>query len=98
MQEQSAVIIVAAGTSRRMQGQDKLWLPLAGRITLARTIDVFATSRLVSTIVLVINAERLEDTNNLCHNESWQKIAAIVPGGARRQDSVRIGLDTLASA
>ncbi len=98
MQEQSAVIIVAAGTSRRMQGQDKLWLPLAGRITLARTIDVFATARLVSTIVLVINAERLEDTNNLCQHESWQKIAAIVSGGARRQDSVRIGLDTLASA
>src|SRR5690349_18660116 len=96
MQERSAVIIVAAGTSRRMQGQDKLWTPLAGRITLARTIDVFETSPLISTIVLVVNAERLEDSRTLCHNEPWHKIAAIVAGGMRRQDSVRIGLDTLA--
>lgn len=96
MQEQSAVIIVAAGTSRRMQGQDKLWLPLAGRITLARTIDVFETSPLINTIVLVTSTQRLEATTGLCQHETWHKIAAIVPGGTRRQDSVRIGLDTLA--
>jgi len=96
MQEQSAVIIVAAGTSRRMQGQDKLWLPLAGRITLARTIDIFESSPFINIIVLVISAERLEATTNLCQHEPWHKIAAVVPGGNRRQDSVRIGLDTLA--
>ena len=96
MQETAAVVIVAAGTSRRMQGRDKLWTPLIGRITLARTIDVFETSPLISTIVLVTNAERLEETKNLCDDEPWQKVAAIVPGGLRRQDSVRAGLDTLA--
>lgn len=95
MQEQSAVIIVAAGTSRRMQGQDKLWLPLTGRITLARTIDVFESSPLINTIVLVTSAERLDATTNLCRHESWHKIAAIIPGGNRRQDSVRLGLDAL---
>ncbi|GAC1386030.1 MAG: 2-C-methyl-D-erythritol 4-phosphate cytidylyltransferase [Ktedonobacteraceae bacterium] len=96
MQETSAVIIVAAGTSRRMQGHDKLWMPLAGRITLARTIDVFDASPLINTIILVINAERLTDAKALCKKEGWQKIVAIVPGGARRQDSVSTGLDTLA--
>lgn len=79
-----------------MQGQDKLWLPLAGRITLARTIDVFETSPLINTIVLVTRTQRLEATTSLCQHESWRKIAAIVPGGTRRQDSVRSGLDTLA--
>jgi len=39
MQVTSAAIIVAAGASHRMQGRNKLWLPLAGRITLARTIE-----------------------------------------------------------
>ncbi len=48
MQDTSAVVIVAAGISRRMQGRDKLWLPLAGRITLARTVDVFQNSPLIS--------------------------------------------------
>jgi 2-C-methyl-D-erythritol 4-phosphate cytidylyltransferase len=79
-----------------MQGRDKLWLPLAGRLTLARTIDVFEVSPLVDTIVLVLNAERINDAADLCWRESWRKIAAIVPGGLRRQDSVRLGLDKLA--
>ncbi len=96
MQNTSAVVIVAAGNSRRMHGRDKLWLPLAGRITLARTIGVFENSPLVDTIILVLNTERLAEANALCQYEAWHKIAAIVPGGPRRQDSVRAGLDALA--
>ncbi|GHO67025.1 2-C-methyl-D-erythritol 4-phosphate cytidylyltransferase [Ktedonobacter sp. SOSP1-52] len=96
MQETSAAVIVAAGSSRRMQGRDKLWLSLAGRVTLAHTIDTFQASPLIDTIVIVTNAERLADVDDLCQREQWQKIIAVVPGGARRQDSVRHGLDELA--
>lgn len=96
MQDTCAVVIVAAGTSSRMQGRDKLWTPLAGRIALARTIDVFEASLLIDTIVLALNAERIADAEALREREHWRKIAAIVPGGTRRQDSVRISLDTLA--
>jgi len=80
-----------------MQGRDKLWLPLAGRITLARTIDVFDASALIEKIILVLNAERLHDAEILCAQEGWRKIAAIIPGGQRRQDSVCAGLDALAA-
>jgi 2-C-methyl-D-erythritol 4-phosphate cytidylyltransferase len=96
MQERAAAVIVAAGSSRRMQGQDKLWIPLAGRITLAHTIDIFESSHLINTIVLVTNNERLADTHALCEQEQWEKVAAIVAGGAHRQDSVCNGLDALA--
>ena len=96
MLEQSAAVIVAAGSSRRMQGRDKLWIPLAGRFTLARTIDVFQRSAIIDQIVVVTNPERLRDVRSLCTQEGWHKIIAIVPGGARRQDSVRLGLDELA--
>ncbi len=95
MQNSSAAVIVAAGSSRRMEGRDKLWLPLAGRITLARTIDVFETSPIINTIVLVLNAERISGATMLCQQEGWHKIARIVAGGTCRQDSVRIGLDAL---
>jgi len=97
MQSTSSAIIVAAGTSRRMQGRDKLWTPLAGRLTLARTIDVFEGSPIVDRIILVLNSERLSDAAALCAQEGWQKIAALVPGGQRRQDSVCAGLDALAT-
>jgi 2-C-methyl-D-erythritol 4-phosphate cytidylyltransferase len=78
-------------------GRDKLWLPLAGRITLAHTIDAFQASPLIDTIVLVTSAERLEDARALCQEEQWHKVSAVVLGGSRRQDSVCIGLDTLAA-
>jgi 2-C-methyl-D-erythritol 4-phosphate cytidylyltransferase len=97
MQGRSSVIIAAAGSSRRMEGRDKLWIPLAGRITLARTVDVFEASPIIENIVLVLNAERIDDAATLCNQEGWRKITAIVAGGIRRQDSVRIGLDTLAN-
>src|SRR5579859_3152751 len=95
MNETCSAIIAAAGSSRRMQGQDKLWIPLAGRLTLARTIDVFDASPLIDRIVLVLNAERVADAEELCRQEGWRKIAAILAGGLRRQDSVRLGLDAL---
>ncbi|WP_149400115.1 2-C-methyl-D-erythritol 4-phosphate cytidylyltransferase [Dictyobacter arantiisoli] len=95
MQEKSAVIIVAAGASRRM-GRDKLWIPLLGRITLARTIDAFQASPLIDSIILIASAEQLTATRTLCKQEAWDKIQAVVPGGLRRQDSVCQGLDTLA--
>jgi 2-C-methyl-D-erythritol 4-phosphate cytidylyltransferase len=96
MQDTSAVVIVAAGASRRM-GRDKLWIPLAGRITLARTIDAFEQSPDIDTIILVVSAERLSETRVLCEQEGWDKVGAIVTGGTRRQDSVCKGLDAIAT-
>ena len=96
MPVKSSVIIAAAGSSRRMEGRDKLWTPLAGRFTLARTIDVFEASPVIDNIVLVLNPERIDDANSLCQQEGWSKITVIVEGGIRRQDSVRSGLDSLA--
>ena len=79
-----------------MQGRDKLWIPLAGRPILARTIDVFESFPRVDSIILVLNAARIAEARELCEREGWRKIAALVAGGTRRQDSVRLGLDKLA--
>src|SRR5260221_3215594 len=95
MQDTAAAIIVAAGSSRRMGGQDKLWTPLAGRITLARTIDVFEASPCIHSIILVSSAGHIADATMLCHAEGWHKIVAVVTGGPRRQDYVHNGLDGL---
>lgn len=92
----SSAIIAAAGSSRRMEGQDKLWTPLAGRFTLARTIDVFEASPIIDNIVLILNIERIGEVTKLCQHEGWSKISSIVEGGMRRQDSVRRGLESLA--
>ena len=98
MQDTAAAIIVAAGSSRRMGGQDKLWTPLVGRIILARAIDVFEASPCIHAIILVSSAEHIADATMLCRAEGWHKVVSIVVGGPRRQDSVHNGLDALAQA
>ncbi len=79
-----------------MAGLDKLWMPLAGRLALARTVDVFERSPLIGHIVLVVHAARMSEAEQLLAEEGWQKISALVPGGRCRQDSVRLGLEALA--
>jgi 2-C-methyl-D-erythritol 4-phosphate cytidylyltransferase len=91
-----AAIILATATSRHMQGHDTLWTLLAGRVTLARTIEVFQTSPPVEAIILVTSAEHMAKAYMLREHEHWHKVVAVVAGGTRRQDSVRVGLDTLA--
>ncbi|HCI79258.1 MAG TPA: 2-C-methyl-D-erythritol 4-phosphate cytidylyltransferase, partial [Ktedonobacter sp.] len=51
----------------------------------------------IDTIVIVTRQEHLSDVAALRADECWDKVAAIVPGGIRRQDSVRLGLDALAT-
>lgn len=97
MAAHASVVIAAAGSSRRMEGRDKLWIPVAGRLVLARTLDVFEASPVIENIVLVLHPERIDDASKLCQQEGWSKVAGIVAGGTRRQDSVRNGLDFLAT-
>jgi 2-C-methyl-D-erythritol 4-phosphate cytidylyltransferase len=85
------VIIVAAGTSQRMAGINKLFAPLGGKPLLAWSVDTCQRYSLVQQIVLVLNDEDLARGQKLKKERGWSKVA-LCPGGARRQDSVREGL------
>ena len=87
-------IIVAGGSSQRM-GFDKLLAPIAGKPVLAHSIAAFEQSNSVADIILVARAERLSEYEKISESYGFQKISAVIPGGVRRQDSVRCGLDQL---
>jgi len=53
------VVIVAAGTSQRMAGINKLFVPLRGKPLLAWSVDTCQRYSLVQQIVLVLNDEDL---------------------------------------
>lgn len=91
----AAAVIVGAGASQRLGGVDKVLLELAGAPVLAHTVRAFAASGAVQTIVLVLSARNLEAGQAIGQAEAGRKLAAVVPGGARRQDSVRAGLGAL---
>ncbi|GEC92622.1 2-C-methyl-D-erythritol 4-phosphate cytidylyltransferase [Brevibacillus brevis] len=92
----TGVVIVAAGSGKRMGGQrNKLWLPLAGEPILAHTVRLFATHPDIDEVVLVVSeADHAEVTTWL----SAEKLPVVVTlGGAERQDSVRNGLASLSA-
>ena len=91
MEEDSvAGIIVAAGSSTRMDGIDKIWAQLAGRPILAHS--VLAMSEVASELVVVVKqpdeVRVVQMLEGLRLPVQWR----ITRGGARRQDSVRSGL------
>ena len=85
-------IVVAAGASRRMDGQDKLLTELGGRPLIIRTLGAFAASHLIDDIILVAGHQKLDKMIMLCKQYNLDKGVKVVAGGARRQDSVAAGL------
>jgi 2-C-methyl-D-erythritol 4-phosphate cytidylyltransferase len=85
-------IIVAAGESRRMNGKDKLMVPLGGKPVLVWSIEAFQKSPRINRIILVNSRKNLERIECLRIEHSWTKVVEVCTGGQRRQDSVAAGL------
>ncbi|MGI8432571.1 MAG: IspD/TarI family cytidylyltransferase, partial [Chthoniobacterales bacterium] len=87
-------IIVAGGSSQRM-GFDKTLALLGGKPVLAHSIIAFERTAAVSEIILVGRTENLPALEEIVRTGEFRKVAAVIAGGARRQDSVRAGLAQL---
>ncbi len=85
-------VIVAAGRSTRMGGLDKTFVSLLGKPLIAHTLSRFESSSVVSEIALVLAGESVERGRQLASGNGFLKVVQVVPGGDRRQDSVRNGL------
>ena len=90
----AGAIVVAAGSSTRMGGVDKIMAPLCGRPLVTHSLDAFEASPLVAVVVLVGPREGVAAHRGLVTDRGYGKVQ-VVPGGERRQDSVRCGLDSL---
>ncbi len=88
-----SAVIVAAGSSSRMKGEDKLLLDLCGKPVIEHTIRLFQTCSLVKEIVIVTRVDLQGYIRSLCAAKSFDKVKAIVDGGSTRAHSVMRGLD-----
>jgi 2-C-methyl-D-erythritol 4-phosphate cytidylyltransferase len=84
-------VIVAAGTSQRMAGINKLFAPLMGKPLLAWSVDVCQGYPWIQQIVLVLSDDGFPEGQKLKKARGWSKVE-LCPGGAGRQDSVKEGL------
>jgi len=98
MKQHAAVIIVAAGSGSRMRSAvPKQYLSLAGTPILVRSIVPFTRCPFIGQIIVVVPADRVDQTAALLAEHGLNgPTATIVAGGRRRQDSVSCGLAEVA--
>src|SRR3990172_9921338 len=83
-----------------MAGLDKVWAPVRDANGLARplvasSLATFEACAAIDRVALVVAENAVALAQALVRDAPFQKVRAIVAGGARRQDSVRAGLDAL---
>ena len=86
-------VIVAAGTASRMGGIDKVMAPLKGEPMIVHTVRAFQNCDVIREIVIVTREDLLVPVMDLCHK--FDKVQAVIVGGASRQESVERGLDMM---
>ncbi len=90
-------IIVAAGSSTRMKGINKQFMPILGLPVIVRTLMAFERSADISKIIVVTSADCVIDVQLLCKKYMISKVTDIVEGGVDRHESVMKGIARLQS-
>ena len=99
-----AAVIVAAGSGSRAQASGssssipqvaKQFWQLGSKMVLAHSLDYFTEHPRIATVVLVLPNSQINCMSDLV--KSAPKPVHLVSGGAKRQESVRAGLNALAA-
>ena len=93
--ENCSVVIVAAGSARRMEGIDKVLAKLGELPVLVHTFYAFQDCPLVGEIVVVTREDLLVEVGRLCKEYGLDKVKKVIVGGAERINSVRAGLSEI---
>ena len=70
-------------------------MPVGGRSLIRRTLEAFDRCAEITGITLLISQRNLLEVTRELESDGWQKAIDIRLGGERRQDSVRLGLQSL---
>ncbi len=98
-----AVIVSAGKGLRFLEGGSvspdhgkKQFSLLGGKPILAHTLDKFEACSLIRSVRLVVGEEDMDYClKEIVERYGFQKVSQIVPGGKRRQESVKNGIDAL---
>ena len=86
------VVIVAAGSSSRMQGSDKQLLEVCGNPVIVRTLRAFENCPVISEITVVTKLEKIAEIKKLGERYAVSKLKNVVVGGSCRAESVKNGV------
>ena len=83
-----SAVIAAAGSSQRMEGENKLLLPLGGKPVLAHTLQAIDRSPSIREIIIAAREEDMVRFAELCKAWGIEKPVKVVLGGKTRAESV----------
>lgn len=87
------VIIPAAGQGKRMNAREnKQFLKLQSVPLIVHTLQLFEKDEACEAMIVVANKDEIMEMKQLFSKHGLSKVAAIVPGGRERQESVYAGL------
>jgi 2-C-methyl-D-erythritol 4-phosphate cytidylyltransferase len=96
MMKANAVIVSAGKGLRFIEGQKKQFHLLEEKPILAHTLDQFEKCPLIDAILLVLAKEDMHyGLQEIIGKYNYHKISQIIPGGSRRQESAKNGIDAL---
>jgi 2-C-methyl-D-erythritol 4-phosphate cytidylyltransferase len=94
----AVALVPAAGSGTRMGGrQPKQYLVLGGAPILVHTLRALARCPSIEGAVVAVSEDRIDATQALLRRFRVPRLLAVVAGGEERQDSVRLGLETISS-
>lgn len=88
----TSVVIVCAGNSTRMQGVNKILLPLGKRRVIGVTMTAFQQCESVREIIIVARCQDIPEIKKEAELAGITKLTACTEGGATRQESVINGI------
>lgn len=91
-------VLVAAGSSTRFGGRDKLLVDLDGLPVIAWSLRLFEQVEGIGRIIIVTSAASLETMTAAGREHAPTRFDSAVEGGARRRDSVEAGLRACTTA
>ena len=83
-------VVAAAGSSARMEGQDKLLLILGEQPVLVHTLRALELCPYITEIVIVTREDRIVPVGQLCR--AFAKVSQVIVGGDTRTASVLAGV------
>ncbi len=88
-----SAIVLAAGSGKRMGGSvPKQYMDLCGKPVMVHSLETFAKSSVDEIVLVVAAGDEDYCKHEIVEKYHIEKVAAIVPGGNERYDSVYAGL------
>ncbi len=91
----TSAVILAAGSSTRMNGESKQFLCIDNVPVVAKTVTEFEKSPCIDEIIVVSKKDEMPLYDDFIEKYSIEKPFKVVEGGETRQESARLGSDVV---